>query len=144
METIDISFDLTSTDYDCTLGFEVNYKDKLILDIDHVTNKTPVSFTLDAEEGEQVLTFIMKNKLLNDTVVDENNNIIKDACLNISNFNIEYVELGHTFYEHTIYQHDFNGSQSLVEEKFYGDMGCNGSVLFKFSTPIYHWLITNM
>jgi hypothetical protein len=144
METIDISFDLTSSDYTCGLGFEVFYKDKQMLNIDHVTSDSPVAFTLDAEEGDQELKFIMKNKTMDHTTVDENGQIVKDAFLKISNFYIDNQELGYTFLEQCKYHHDFNGTQDPVEDEFYGDMGCNGTVTFSFQSPIHLWLIMNM
>lgn len=144
METIDISFDLTSSDYNSGLGFEVVYNDKQILNIDHVASDTPVAFTLDAEEGDQELKFIMKNKTMDHTTVDDDGEILKDACLTISNFYIDKQELGHTLFEHCKYHHDFNGTQDPVVEKFYGDMGCNGTLVFAFQSPIMMWLIMNM
>ena len=144
METFDISFDLTSSDYDCGLGFEVFYNNKQILNIDHCRSSTMLAFTLDAEEGDQELKFIMKNKTMDHTTVDENGQIVKDAYLNISNFTINSVELGHTFLEQCKYHHDFNGSQDPVVDKFYGDMGCNGTLIFLFQSPIYLWLVMNM
>ena len=144
METFDISFDLTSSDYDCGLGFEVFYNNKQILNIDHCRSSTILAFTLDAEEGDQELKFIMKNKTMDHTTVDENGQIVKDAYLNISNFTINSVELGHTFLEQCKYHHDFNGSQDPVVDKFYGDMGCNGTLIFSFQSPIYLWLVMNM
>jgi hypothetical protein len=144
VETFDISFDLTSSDYDCGLGFEVFYNNKQILNIDHCRSSTMLAFTLDAEEGDQELKFIMKNKTMEHTTVDENNKIVNDACLNISNFTIDSAELGHTFLEQCKYHHDFNGSQDPVVDKFYGDMGCNGTLIFSFQSPIYLWLVMNM
>jgi hypothetical protein len=144
VETFDISFDLTSSDYDCGLGFEVFYNNKQILNIDHCRSSTILAFTLDAEEGDQELKFIMKNKTMEHTTVDENNKIVNDACLNISNFTIDSAELGHTFLEQCKYHHDFNGSQDPVVDKFYGDMGCNGTLIFSFQSPIYLWLVMNM
>jgi hypothetical protein len=144
VETFDISFDLTSSDYDCGLGFEVFYNNKQILNIDHCRSSTMLAFTLDAEEGDQELKFIMKNKTMEHTTVDENNKIVNDACLNISNFTINSAELGHTFLEQCKYHHDFNGSQDPVVDKFYGDMGCNGTLIFSFQSPIYLWLVMNM
>ena len=144
METFDISFDLTSSDYDCGLGFEVFYNNKQILNIDHCRSSTMLAFTLDAEEGDQELKFIMKNKTMDHTTVDENNKIVNDACLNISNFTIDSAELGHTFLEQCKYHHDFNGTQDPVVDKFYGDMGCNGTLIFSFQSPVYLWLVMNM
>jgi hypothetical protein len=144
VETFDISFDLTSSDYDCGLGFEVFYNNKQILNIDHCRSSTMLAFTLDAEEGDQELKFIMKNKTMDHTTVDENGQIVKDACLNVSNFYIDSIELGHTFLEQCKYHHDFNGTQDPVVDKFYGDMGCNGTLIFLFQSPIYIWLLANM
>jgi hypothetical protein len=144
VETFDISFDLTSSDYDCGLGFEVFYNNKQILNIDHCRSSTMLAFTLDAEEGDQELKFIMKNKTMDHTTVDENGQIVKDAYLNISNFTINSVELGHTFLEQCKYHHDFNGSQEPVVDKFWEIMGCNGTLIFSFQSPIYLWLVMNM
>ncbi len=147
METIDISFDLTSSDHTCGLGFEVFYNNKQMLNIDHVASDTPVAFTLDAEEGDQELKFIMKNKTMDHTTVGENGQIVKDACLNISNFTINSAELtvpmklGYTFLEQCKYYHDFNGSQDPVVVEFYGDMGCNGTIVFLFRSPVYIWIL---
>jgi hypothetical protein len=86
----------------------------------------------------------MKNKTMDHTTVDENGQIVKDACLNVSNFYIDSIELGHTFLEQCKYHHDFNGTQDPVVDKFYGDMGCNGTLIFLFQSPIYIWLLANM
>jgi len=144
VETFDISFDLISSDYDCGLGFEVFYNNKQILNIDHCRSSTMLAFTLDAEEGDQELKFIMKNKTIDHTTVDENGQIIKDSYLKISNFTIDSIELGHTFLEQCKYHHDFNGTQDPVVDKFYGNMGCNGTLIFLFQSPIYIWLLANM
>lgn len=144
METIDISFDLTSSDYTCGLGFEIFHNHKQILNIEHVASDTPVAFTLDAEEGDQELKFIMKNKTIDHTTVDEDGQIVKDARLNICNFYIDNLELGHTFLEQCKYYHDFNGTKDPVVDEFYGDMGCNGTLTFSFQSPVYMWLIMNM
>jgi hypothetical protein len=141
MENIDMSFNLTSSDYTCGLGFEIFHNDKQILNIEHVASDTPVAFTLDAEEGDQELKLIMKNKTMDHTTVDEDGQIVKDARLNISNFYIDNLELGHTFLEQCKYYHDFNGSQDPVIDEFYGDMGCNGTLIFSFQSPVYMWIL---
>ena len=144
METIDMSFNLTSSDYTCGLGFEIFHNDKQVLNIEHVASDTPVAFALDAEEGDQDLKLIMKNKTMDHTMVDEDGQIVKDARLNISNFSIDNLELGHTFLEQCKYYHDFNGSQDPVVDEFYGDMGCNGTLIFSFQSPVYMWILENV
>ncbi len=144
MEKINISFDLTSSDYSCDLGFEIFYNDKLLLNTEHVKTRTPVAFALRAEPGEQQLRFVLKNKTADHTTVDDSGEIVKDACLNISNFSINDIELGDIFRLQCRYHHDFNGSQESVVVPFYGDLGCNGEVVFKFQSPVYYWILESI
>ena len=134
METVEISFFLSSTDYRCNLGFEVYHNEHKVYNTEHVAQHTPISFVIDANQGTHKLTFIMKNKT----------DAHKDACLQIINLMFDCIKLEHTFLEQCVYQHDFNGTREPVEESFYGDMGCNGKVIFCFSSPIHLWLIKNM
>ena len=129
-----ISFFLSSTDYRCNLGFALFHNNKQIYNTDHVKNHTPISFTIDAPAGEQQLDFVMKNK------TDQH----KDACLQITNVMFDYIALEHTFLEHCVYQHDYNGTREPVAESFWGNMGCNGTVKFSFTAPVHRWLIENM
>ena len=43
-----------------------------------------------------------------------------------------------------IYRHDYNGTTDPFDDEFYGEMGCNGTVSLKFTTPIYLWLLENL
>jgi len=48
------------------------------------------------------------------------------------------------FIDHATYTHNFNGTQAETTDKFYGEMGCNGTVSLRFTTPIYLWLLETM
>ena len=144
MEKINISFDLTSSDYSCDLGFEIFNDDKLLLNTEHVKARTPVAFALNSEPGEQQLQFVLKNKTADHTTVDNNSKIVKDAFLNISNFRINDIKLGDRFPLQCRYHHDFNGSQEPAVVPFYGDLGCNGEVVFQFQSPVYYWILESI
>jgi len=144
MENIEIAFDLTSTDYSAELDFTVMVDDQLMLDIAHVKEKTPVKLSIDVNDGDHELKFIMKNKKIEHTTLDHNNNIIKDACLNIDNFFIENIELKNSFIENTKYYHSYNSDSEKIEDEFYGTMGCNGTIVLKFSSPVYMWFLDIM
>ena len=144
MDKITITFDLTSSDYAAALGFEVLLDDVSLLSIDHVNEPTPVSLEILDNEGEHEFKFVMKNKTSEHTVIDANGNITKDAMLSIANIAFDDIKLGQVFVEQSVYHHSFNGSQAPIEDKFYGDMGCNGHVSLGFTTPFYLWLLENM
>jgi hypothetical protein len=145
MNKISVSFDLTSSDYTAPLGFEVLLDNKMLLSIEHVTESTLVSFEIDDDdEDEHEFKFVMKNKTPEHTVVDEHGAITNDAMLSIANMAFDDIKLGHMFVEQSVYHHDFNGSQDPIEDEFFGDMGCNGHVSLRFTTPIYLWFLENM
>ena len=129
-----VSFSISSTDYRCKLGFTLYHGSKQIYHTEHVDKQTPISFEIDADAGETQLQFVMKNKTHAD----------KNACLEITNFMFDYIALEHTFLEHCVYHHDFNGSRELIEDSFWGNMGCNGTVVFSYTTPVHLWLVNNM
>ena len=85
----------------------------------------------------------MKHKIPEHTELDDTGNIVRDVILTISDITFDEIELGKLFLEKSTYTHDFNGSQAVVEDQFFGNMGCNGTVSLKFSAPTYLWLLEN-
>jgi len=145
MTNISITFNLDSSDYTAQLAFEVSLNNTVVFATDHVT--APITVTVpvsDNNDAQHELKFVLKNKTQEHTKIDEQGNIVSDAMLSISNIEFDEIKLGHMFFEQAVYHHDMNGSQDPVEDKFYGDMGCNGYVSLKFATPIYMWLLETM
>jgi hypothetical protein len=62
----------------------------------------------------------------------------------ISQVVIDDLDVNQLFLEKCVYQHNFNGSQPDIKDTFHGVAGCNGTISFEFSTPIYLWLLENM
>ena len=139
-----ISFTISNSDISVPLGAEVWLDSQKIFDCSHVTEITKFEHEFDDNEAEHELEILMKNKTVEHTKLDPSGNIVKDACLLIDNFCFDELKIEHMFIELAEYVHDFNGSQAKVKDKFFGEMGCNGTVTFKFSTPIYLWLLENM
>ena len=144
METIDIQFDFTSNNVESGLILVIFFNKKRLQTVHAVRETQTIRFSVDCEPGEQVLEFVLKNKTAQHTVLDEYGEIVQDACVGIENFQIDHVALEHTFLEQCRYYHDFNGSQDLIEDDFFGTMGCNGTVVLQFASPVYRWLIDTM
>jgi hypothetical protein len=142
--TITISCILDTTDPTATLGFESWIDDHKFCDFDHVNSKQQVFFELPDDDSEHELKFVLKNKTSDHTRVDADGNIVSDARLIISDLMFDGIRLGHMVTEQVVYTHDFNGTGQLTQDKFYGEIGCNGTVSLKFSTPIYLWLLEHM
>jgi hypothetical protein len=144
MSTTRISFDISSSDFSARLGLEAWIDDTEIFSCDHVQQAQTITFDLSDDDGEHELRFVLKNKTGEHTQIDQTGTIVKDAVLTVDNLIFDEINLGQLFYEHAVYTHNFNGSSAETHAKFYGNLGCNGTVSVKFSTPIYIWLLENM
>lgn len=91
------------------------------------------------------LRFVMNNKNHEHTKIDAEGNIVGDCRIAISNIKFDNIGLGHLVVEQAVYLHGKNIQDSQFEKnKFYGEMGCNGTVELKFTTPVYLWLLEHM
>jgi hypothetical protein len=143
-DTATISCSLDTTDPAAKLGFEAWIDTKKFYDTDHVAHCQQIFIEIPDDDAEHELRLIMKNKTIQHTQVDEAGNIINDARLKITDLAFDEIQLGHMVTEQATYMHDFNGSSVMTEHKFFGEMGCNGTVSLKFRTPIYLWLLEHM
>lgn len=98
----------------------------------------------DDDETEHVLVFEMSGKTSDHTKVDASGAITQDVTISIEDVSFDGIKLGHLLCEQAVYEHDFNGAGVSTQDKFYGTMGCNGTVTLKFTTPIYLWLLEHM
>ena len=145
MTTYQLSCIIGTTDPTAELGLEIWTDNNQLFNSDHITQESlPLTFGLEEDELEHELRFVMKGKTSNHTAIGDNSNIIKDACLSITNVAFDEIMLNQVLIDNATYTHDFNGTQDKTTEKFYGVMGCNGTVSLKYSTPIYLWLLEHL
>jgi hypothetical protein len=141
--TVTISCILDTTDPTAPLGFEVYIDSQKMFDVDHVQAPQQISLQINDESAEHRLKFVMKNKTAEHTSIDHAGNILSDARLILSELKFDDMPIDHTI-DQLVYEHNANGTGPLVQDKFYGEMGCNGTVSLGFTTPIYLWLLENM
>lgn len=98
----------------------------------------------DTIEQAHLLEFELSGKQPHHTVLDTNNNIIKDLLLTINNIHFDDISLDETVFKLGQYMHTFNDTKEPVCQNFYGSMGCNGVLSFEFASPVYIWLLENM
>jgi len=123
---------------------EIWIDDQKLFDQAHVQSSHQISTDLLDDEGEHELRLVLKNKLSEHTQVDVDNNIVSDARISVSNIEFDGIALNQLVPVLAKYQHNFNGSGEPIVDEFYGELGCNGTVTLKFTTPIYLWLLENI
>ena len=123
-----------------TLNGDTKYKND-IFDSTHIE-----LLVNDQDDTEQTIEFIITQKSDVHTELDYNGNIIKSTELIINNLNFDSVSIDNIIAVNPLpYFHDSNGALSEpTVNNFYNVAGCNGKITFKFTTPIYLWLLENM
>ena len=142
-DTVIISCSLDTTDSVAKLGFEAWIDDKKFHDTDHVAGRQQIFIEIP-DDSQHELRLVLKNKTAEHTQIDEAGNIVTDARLRITDIAFDEIKLGHMFVEQAVYTHDFNGTGTPIKDKFYGELGCNGTVSLKFTAPVYLWLLEHM
>lgn len=140
-----ISFAIAPSNTEAPLGAEVWLDQQLIFNTESMTVSESIRCDIDDTiEADHVLKIVLKNKRPDHTVLDEDQNIVSDSLLLLSNFELEGIAIDQLVFEHAEYCHDFNGHGPATTEKIYGALGCNGTMSLKFSTPLYVWLLDKM
>lgn len=126
-----------------SLHLQAKLDNIIIIDKDIISHERIKHCFSDDTVGPHVLEFELSGKLSEHTTVLDDK-IVQDRLLAIKNIVIDNVAVDQLVYEQATYTHDFNGAEEPVAHKFYGQIGCNGTVRFEFTSPTYIWLLENM
>jgi hypothetical protein len=144
MENIKISLDVTNPSQFHNIGIELWLDQQKFFDNTVSPGRHHVIHEFESADQDHFFKIVLKNKTHEHTKIDDEGNIISDTLINVSNVCFDEINIDDIIYVLADYVHDNNGSSVPAVHDFFGDLGCNGQVQFKFSTPVYLWLIDNM
>lgn len=145
MADIKLSFNLsiTSTNNDIACFTSIASNKGIILYKCPFDKGERHEFTIeDIEDGYYEVRIKMSGKTDADTVLD-GDKIIESTVLEFDDFRFDNFCFDDILSKVATYTHDNNGYGEMHDEKFDFVMGCNGEVTFKFTTPLYLWLLEN-
>ena len=140
MEKIKLNFVLDPMYHDRAPKAMVTLNDDVLMD-ETVSETRNVELTLDLEEDENYeLGFHLYGKKDEDTIIDDDGNILKDQLLTVRNIAFDGVELDPVLpvNQNCYYYHDGD------RRPFLGIMGRNGVSAIRFTSPAYVWLLENL
>jgi hypothetical protein len=147
-QTFPFSCKIATSDPTCALSLEILLDDERIYYNPHVSETVEFSHEINDTElkKDRELKFVMSGKKPEHTQIldSESGTIIKDVLLSVTEITMDDIDIGLIVDAKSVYSHNFNGTGRDTQESFFGEMGCNGTVSFAFSTPIYLWLLENM
>lgn len=141
-DKIPIRCNIVNSDPAVALGIKIRLNGQTLFETDHVSDTVCFEHHIDDHEQQHELCFELWGKKPEHTVLDDSGNMIKDAHLTLESFAIDDIDIPD--WKSAEYTHDTNGTGQLAAHRFYGYMGCNGTVAIKFFTPIYLWLLENL
>lgn len=143
-DSVVISGAVAPSAVDAVIGVEIWIDQHCVVNLEHVDREILFEHSIDDSDGTHELRIVMKHKQAAHTRIDEQGNIVQDAVLTVSDLKFDSIDVMQIVTERSEYCHDFNGTQNTGTHRFYGDMGCNGTMSLKFTTPMYLWLLENM
>ena len=145
MSMVKFSCNIGTSNAEIPLGIQVWIDDLCVHEHSHVCETYHISHEInDDDDADHVLRFVLKNKLPEHTSITESGEIQSDARLFVKDIQFDGIDCDLLTYQSALYHHNFNGTGADTQERFYGEMGCNGTVSLKFATPIYLWLLEKM
>ena len=144
MDSVKFSCVISPSNTAVLLGCEVWIDDTCVFDQDRVSEPVDVAHEFSDDDSEHTLRITLKNKLPEYTQIDDQDNIVSDALLSVTEITFDEIDCNQIAHTHAVYRHNLNGTGPEIEDRFFGDMGCNGTVELKFTTPVYLWLLENM
>jgi len=143
VQTAKLGFKISANDavldFQLLLDGQVQWQGQSGMDVQEIS----VEFD-DADDQTHVLEFVLSGKTSEHTQITEQGEIESDVTVQIKDIAFDDIVIDQMVSELAEYHHDFNGTQPAVIDRFYGEMGCNGTVRLQFTTPIYLWLLENM
>ena len=143
-EQITLKFCVGSTNYTVPLGLRIFFDQQIIYETSGVSHPMEIQHSFADDDGEHELAIELFGKTSEHTKINEQGEILSDAMLTVDGIEIDVIDINYLFQQLAQYTHDFNGTRDLTQEKFFGALGCNGTVKFCFTTPVYLWFLENM
>ena len=141
MDRAKISFNLDATEHGVMIAVKLDGDVKWSGDPFQAGS---IEFDISDEDGDHVFEIELSGKKTDHTQIDSAGQITRDLIVTISNICFDEINIDQIAYLKGVYGHDFNGTKPMVQDRFFGTMGCNGTVRLDFHSPIYLWLLENM
>jgi len=147
METLKFTIDINPTFHKNPPKVKIYVDDQRIYD-DIVLVEKKIEKTLElSDDSKHQLTITLHGKIEEDTLLDDNGNILNDQLIKLKDIMIDDVSIIGLIsldQEKFYYEHDSNGSDDLKKHPFFDTLGCNGDAIIHFTTPFYVWLLETL
>ena len=125
--TIALALAIEPTDPDRPLGLCIRLNGNELYRTDAVTARTVLHQFMPDQDSEHQLEIELYGKNDSHAHLDADGEFEYDSCLRIAAVEFDDIDVMPMFQTLAQYQHNFNGTGELIIDKFYGELGCNGT-----------------
>lgn len=143
-ENIKLSLDLVNESECNELTIKFYIDDNCFYNKTVTPGEHHVTYDFNVEDGDHVFKIELNGKTENHTVVNDDGEIINDVLIKVVNLSIDEISIDQLLHQLAVYEHNYNGNGEFTKDKFFGWLGCNGTVTLNFTSPFYLWLLENM
>ena len=141
LDIMKIELDVTANSSCAEITLQVICDNVKLAELQASEQNYTISHELPDILAEHCLKLVMSGKNKTHTKVNTLGEIIDDIYFKIDRLEFEDLDMREIFcLGYQGYTHNFNSSQPEFLDEFYGQLGCNGTVTLRFSTPIFLWL----
>jgi len=141
MSSYQLCFDVRSDDPDFTVTF---FMDGEKLKSPIITDEwQTLRYDFDKDSLDHVFEIKMSGKTSSHTKIDNQGNILDDKIVEIKKFFLDDIDVESILHKTSQYIHDHNGSTVMGKNRFFGILGCNGTVRLEFYSPVPLWFLDN-
>lgn len=113
-----------------------------------ITSLEKIEFDVDeSSQGTGKISICLANKTVDQTVVDSDNNILKDQLLHIKNIEIDNIELNFLILSGIFYPQypdHMKGQDLPTHMDKCNTIGFNGEWVLAFTLPFHIWFLENL
>lgn len=156
-EVLKFKLELFGTYWDLPPVAEVKINNQSVIKKEITGNEsdpTVLEFEHELTEGEEYkLNIVRSNKKGNQTVVNDNGDLVKDQLLNIKSIEIDEIDIGSLVYQ-GVYTPEYPEPWATQQHKAGNELpksftnatilGHNGTWSLQFESPFYMWLLENL
>ena len=145
-EKLTFAITLSGTYWDRKPQFSIWLDDHVIVQSEIASSaQQTLNFERTINEGEHALKIRLENKINEDVVID-NGEVVKDMLLNIDDIIIDDISLGNLLWsaEYILDKPQTYKGHTIDHLDGCVNLGWNGTYILKFTSPFYIWLLEKL
>lgn len=128
------------------IQFTIKFDDQMVGQFSCDNQTHTIDYQITDSDDDRVCTrsfqIIVEGKTQSHTVLNQDGSIKSDCYAIIRKIIFDDIDVTSEYCQgQKIYMHNNNNTSDVINDEFYGFIGCNGTINLIFSTPLHLWML---